>query len=425
MISEQTILKVLAQANDDDATQIFHDSLRDLVRVGLLKMMADEVEMLCGPKYHPDKDSELRRAGSESGQVFINGGKEPIKRPRVRTVDGDEVRLESYRCASDRSGLFDAVVEAVAAGMPVRGVERCHGGAVKRTQASEMWVEKSREELDRLRTRSLVAEDWLALWIDGVHIGNEQCVIAAIGLHADGTKEVLDFEAGASESAEVCRLLLERIVNRGFAPPPGQRLLVLRDASKALKKAVSRAWPDAVQQECLVHAERVVLAKLPHKAKEEAVRLFNRLRNSQGESAGGEAFADLLEHVEKHNDGAATCLKERRAELLAFHGLNVSSELNPIFLSTNMIENVFRNWRATTHHIKRWRKKSGEMVSRWSAVGLLRAEEGFRRVRAFHRLPQLAAALQIAPDSASAPEDVASAPSTCAPAESGPTKETS
>jgi len=67
MNSEQTILQALAQAKDEEATRIFHDCLRDLVRVGLLKTMAAEVEMLCGPKYHPEQESEFRRAGSEGG----------------------------------------------------------------------------------------------------------------------------------------------------------------------------------------------------------------------------------------------------------------------------------------------------------------------------------------------------------------------
>jgi len=156
---------------------------------------------------------------------------------------------------------------------------------------------------------------------------------------------VLDFEPGASESAEVCRLLLERLNQRDFAPPPGRRLLVIRDGAKALKKAVSRMWPDAVQQDCLVHAERVTLAKLPHRAKEETVRLFRRLLVAQGAAATTEAFEALLAHVARHNDDAAACLKERREELLGFHRLNVSAELNKIFLSTNMIENLVRNLR--------------------------------------------------------------------------------
>jgi transposase-like protein len=424
MTSEESILQALAQADDDQATKIFHDFMRGLVLVGLMRTMAAEVDQLCGPKYRPDTTSEFRRAGSEPGRVFVNGGKQKVTRPRVRTHDGQEVTLETYRAASDQKGLFDTVVEAVAAGLPVRGVERCHGGAVKRTQASQMWIEESRAQLDTLRSRNLVAEDWLALWIDGVHLGSEQCVIVAIGLHADGTKEVLDFEPGASESAEVCRLLLERISQRGFAPPPGRRLLVIRDDAKALKKGVSRMWPDAVQQECLVHAERVTLAKLPDKAKEEAVRLFRRLFAAQGKDAGNEAFDAIVAHVARHNDEAASCLRERKDGLLAFHRLDVSAELNKVFLSTNMIENVIRNIRLATGSIKRWRTTGGsDMVSRWMAAGLTRAEQGFRRVDSHHRLGQLAIALGKGPAAgpASAPEEVATAPSSYAPA--GPAAE--
>jgi transposase-like protein len=419
MTPEESILQALAQADDDQASKILRDHIRGIVLVGLMRTMAAEVEQLCGPKYSPDKTKEFRRAGSEPGAVFVNGGKQKVTRPRVRTTDGQEVQLESYRAASDQRGLFETVVEAIAAGLPVRGVERCHGGAVKRTQASQMWIQQSRAQLEALRARSLVAEDWLALWIDGVYLGSDQCVIVAIGLHADGTKEVLDFEPGASESAEVCRLLLERITQRGFAPSPGRRLLVIRDDAKALKKGVSRMWPDAVQQECLVHAERVTLAKLPDKAKEEAVRLFRRLFRAQGGNAGSEAFDAILAHVANHNDEAASCLRERKEGLLAFHSLNVSSELNKVFLSTNMIENVIRNIRLATGSIKRWRTTGGsDMVSRWMAAGLMRAEQGFRRVDKHPRLGELAMALgtRTATGLAYAPEEVALAPSSGAPA---------
>jgi transposase-like protein len=234
----------------------------------------------------------------------------------------------------------------------------------------------------------------LALWIDGVHLGYEQRVIVAIGLHADGRREVLDCATGASESAEVCRLLLERLNQRCLASPPGRRMLVIRDAAKALKKAVRQMWPKAVQQECVVHAERVTLAKLPHKAKEEAVRRFRRLFAAQGQAAGTEAFEAIVAHVSRHNDEAAACLRERRDGLLAFHGLDVSAELNRVFLTTNVIENVIRNLRLATGSVKRWKTNGGsDMVSRWMATGLNRAEQGFRRVYGYHRLGELAVAL--------------------------------
>ncbi len=78
MTPEESILQALAQAGDDQATKIFHDCMRRIALVGLMKTMAAEVEQLCGPKYRPDKASDFRRAGSEPGQVFVNGGKQKV-----------------------------------------------------------------------------------------------------------------------------------------------------------------------------------------------------------------------------------------------------------------------------------------------------------------------------------------------------------
>jgi len=61
-------------------------------------------------------------------------------------------------------------------------------------------------------------------------------------------------------------------------------------------------------------------------------------------------------------------------------------------LSTNLIENVFRNWREATGNVKRWNEQE-DMVPRWMASGLLWAKAGFRRIRHAENLPLLAAAL--------------------------------
>jgi hypothetical protein len=51
--------------------------------------------------------------------------------------------------------LFDQVVAAVDQGLPVRGVERSMDKALSKSAVSRMWAEKSREQLDLLRNRSL------------------------------------------------------------------------------------------------------------------------------------------------------------------------------------------------------------------------------------------------------------------------------
>ena len=81
-------------------------------------------------------------------------------------------------------------------------------------------------------------------------------------------------------------------------------------------------------------------------------------------------------------------------EALAFHRLEVPATLNTTFLSTNLIENVLRNWREATGNVKRWNEKQ-DMVPRWMAAGLLWAEVGFRKIRHAEALPRLAAALSL------------------------------
>ena len=69
--------------------------------------------------------------------------------------------------------------------------------------------------------------------------------------------------------------------------------------------------------------------------------------------AGDEAFDDLLDLLSERSAAAARALKARREDLTAFHNLNVPSTLNVTFLSTNCMENSFRNWREATGNVKR------------------------------------------------------------------------
>ena len=246
--------------------------------------------------------------------------------------------------------------------------------------------------LTAFRARDLTGIDVLAMYIDGIFLGNERCVVVAMAIDVNGYKHLLDFEEGSSESAEVVDGLLGRIAARGLEVGRERRVLVLRDGSAAIAKAVSHFWPDAVQQECLVHVERVVCAKLSHKHKKGFVEQMNILRGVQGAEAREEAFEGVLEYVKKCNFAAFEALEARRDVILAFHRLDVPATLNVTFLSTNNLENVMGNARGTIGRICRWHDETNQ-VARWMAVALLRAQSGFRRIGGHKQLGELVAAL--------------------------------
>lgn len=392
-MNHEILKEAFMQVEEKEASQLFNAMMRQAGRSALFQMMAEEVESLCGPRYHPDPESAYQRAGSEKGIAYLEGGKEQIQRPRVRHQTEGEVTLSSYRIASDQRGLFEKIVASLAQGLSSRGAERAGNKTVSKSAASRMWIEKSSEQLEFLRSRPLDDAEWLSVLIDGVWLNNEICVLVAVGIDVEGNKRVLDFEEGVSESTSTVTSLLARLAARGVKENPDRKLLVLRDGSGAIESAVRKTWPQAIQQECLVHAHSNLRDKVKKRDRADLDLKMKHFRQSQGKEAGEEAFDELLEFVAEKNAAAALALKARRKALLAFHQLDLPSTLNTTFLSTNLIENTFRNWREASGNVKRWNEKN-DMVSRWMASGLLWAEAGYRKVRGHEDLAKLKAALE-------------------------------
>ena len=389
-MNEINLREALAQASDSEAVELFQKTLRQSVRLALFEAMEAEVNQLCGAKHKPS-ESEYSRAGSEKGSVYLDGERESIKRPRVRTSEG-EVQLETYKAASTQRNLFNEVVSYMEQGLSQRGAARVNSKSLSKSAASRMWYEKSVEQLKEVRTRSLKGYDFVSLMIDGVRLAEGVWIIVAMGIELNGKKLMLDFEEGSSENSTAVGDLLNRLRKRGLECSKQHRLLIVRDGSPAIKKAVKKHWPEAVQQECLVHMQRKTRDKLRAKDRADFDNFCTRLRDAQGKEAGLEAFDDMIDFLSERNAAASLALKEREEDLLAFHRLNAPSTLNVTFLNTNSIENAFRNWREATGNVKKWSLKK-DMVSRWSASGMLWAESGFNKIRHATELGALAAAL--------------------------------
>jgi len=386
-------IKAPVQAGIEDFKGIFQNQIRTMVRNGILDIIAQEVTDLCGESHLP-ANGIFRRAGTEPVTITTSSGKEPIAKRRVRMMQDSgktcEVRLNTYEEIRRSKGIFDEILEGMTHGASSAGVGMMTG--TSKATVATAWKARSNELLTVFRARDLTGIDVLAVYLDGIFLGNERCVVVAMVIDTKGYKHLLDFEEGSSESAEVVDGLLGRIAARGLVVGRDRRVLVLRDGSAAIARAVREYWPDAVQQECLVHVERVVCAKLSHKHKRGFVELMNILRGVQGAAAGEEAFDKVLKYVGGHNYAAAEALEARRDVILAFHRLNVPATLNVTFLSTNHIENVMGNARGTIGRVCSWRDETNQ-VARWMGVALLRAQSGFRRVRGHEQLRELCAAL--------------------------------
>ena len=389
-------LQCLGQIESSEAGRVFRDFLRSQVRQSLVSIMAEEVQELCGPKYRPAKDAGCHRAGSAEGVALVEGRRERVTRPRVRQTKEDgsteEVRLATYAAAQEAGQLDDMLLRAIIAGASGREMKQVHPESPKtsKSSVSRLWKKEGAKLVEQLRTRDIASQEWVALMLDGIRLSKDQTAVVALGIAADGTKQILDFELGSSENYEVCCDLVSRLVSRGFEPKHG--LLAVLDGADALRKAVRSFFGDAVIQRCVIHKERNIRGRLSKRHWGELARLFKRLREVEGEAAGREAYSAIERFLSDKNAAALESLREAGEELIALHCLNVPSTLHVSLLSTNLIENSFRNTRRKLGRVTRFRAET-DQASRWLAAALLEAESGFRRLMGYRDLPRLAEAL--------------------------------
>lgn len=395
-MDERNIFETLGQVSSGEAGEIFRDFLRGSVRQMICEVMAEEVTELCGPKHRPN-DSGYVRAGSSSGRVIVEERREEIVRPRVRLKDENgnqqEVKLATYAAANDPRQLKASIVQALASGVSTREMQNVkpESPGVGKSNVSSHWQKVGHKFVDEFRSRDISSQNWVALMLDGIRLSKDQLAVVALGITDQGRKVVLDFELGSSESLEVSRDLMRRLDKRGFRCQ--RRLFAVLDGSDALRSAVKEFFPDSVIQRCLVHKERNIKSKLSKKHWGELHRLFKRLREVQGKKAAEEVVQELEEFLEGKSAESLKSLREAGEDLIALQSLNVPNTLHRNLLSTNAIENSFRNTRNKLGRVTRFRAET-DQATRWLSFALLDVEKGFRRISGHEELPQLMAALE-------------------------------
>ncbi len=183
-------------------------------------------------------------------------------------------------------------------------------------------------------------------------------------------------------------------------------LLAILDGSAALQKAVLKHFPGTLVQRCLVHKERNIRGYLSARHWKESARLFKTLRNAQGEEDALDAANEIECFLRKRNANALASLEEAGEDLLTLFRLEVPNTLHVTLLSTNAIENSFKNLRRHIGRVARWRQET-DQADRWLASGLKLAEKTFRRIKGYADIPHLIKALEEAKRKEKAAEEAA------------------
>jgi putative transposase len=139
---------------------------------------------------------------------------------------------------------------------------------LSKSQVSEM-AKTLDEQVTAFRSRPLDAGPYRIVWMDALtqkvrEAGRVQVVHAliAVGVNADGQREVLGIDVAGAEDGPGWLSLLRSLVTRGLSGVQ----LVVSDAHVGLVEAVGAALPGASWQRCRTHYARNLSSQVPKSA---------------------------------------------------------------------------------------------------------------------------------------------------------------
>jgi transposase-like protein len=243
------------------------------IRVAAEKMYQAliETEVTAAIGAQPWERSEARtnqRNGARPRTLSTPAGDLALRIPKLRTGSFFPSLLDRRRRVDQ--ALFAVVMEAYVHGVSTRKVDDLVQALGVASGISKSEVSRICADLDdqvaAFRGRSLAASSFPYVFLDATyckarvdHQVVAQAVVVAIGVRADGHREVLGLDVGDSEDGAFWTAFLRSLKARGLS---GVKL-VIADAHLGLGQAVKTVFLGASVQRCRVHFMRNVLATVP------------------------------------------------------------------------------------------------------------------------------------------------------------------
>jgi len=337
---------------DGDAVRGHLDELvRSTVEDTLNKLLDAEADQLCGAKrYERSADRVDTRAGSYDRSLETKAGKVSLKVPRLRSLPFETQIIERYK--RRESSVEEALVEMYLAGVSVRRVEditeALWGTRVSSSTVSEM-NKKIYERIESWRTRPLDGEHPYVM-LDGIWLkrswGGEVkniAVLVAVGVRADGHREILGVAEGTKEDSESWRSFLRYLKERGLC---GVRMIT-SDKCIGLVEALGEFFPDAAWQRCTVHFYRNVLKDVPRSKSREVAAMLKAVHAQEDrEAAMTKANAIGEKLIAMRLPTAAKCFTAGVNETLSY--MSFPREHWVRLRSNNMLERIMKEIRRRT-----------------------------------------------------------------------------
>ena len=146
---------------------------------GVLELLEADREALCGPRRRWQADRSAYRYGFDEGRLVYGGRTVKVTKPRVRSVDGRELELPTWRRFAEEDPLQDRVLRQILAGVTSRKYagsldampEGMAPGLVSASSVSRQFIAVTQRRMTEFLSRPLGALDIVAVLVDGTVLG--------------------------------------------------------------------------------------------------------------------------------------------------------------------------------------------------------------------------------------------------------------
>lgn len=299
------------------------DLVREMLSMMAQLLMSADVDSLCGASYGTRSDERSnRRNGYRSRSWDTRVGSIELAIPKVREGTYFPDFLLTPRRRAEQA-LVSVVADAYLNGVSTRKVDRLVRSmgldGISKSQVSEM-AKSLDETVEAFRSRPLEG-DYPFLWLDAMVIKSREAgrsvrlvAVIAIGVNAEGYREVLGVDVVSSEDRAGWLAFLRSLLSRGLSGVQ----LVVSDAHEGLKDAIGASFPGASWQRCRTHFMTNLLSQVPKPAQQAVATMVRSIFAQPDADSVLAQHRSVVEHLETRFAKPAEMLDEARDELLAF-----------------------------------------------------------------------------------------------------------